>query len=166
VGYCRGKAEVYDPVDEDPKRWGPWTVKTSLAKLGQLLASKGTIPASAKLDGLSVPDEKRTGGGRAKSVALKINGDGVKNLDGERLRSYLGMKSTLYYPSVDPSSGAVLFTGRGFGHGVGMSQHGAQMLAQFKGWDYRQILQFYFTEIDVCSAGTSKFDTSAIPTPL
>jgi stage II sporulation protein D len=38
--------------------------------------------------------------------------------------------------------------GRGFGHGIGMSQYGADGFAQH-GWDYRQILGHYYTGTDL-----------------
>jgi SpoIID/LytB domain protein len=38
---------------------------------------------------------------------------------------------------------AYYFSGRGFGHGVGLCQSGALRLAQL-GWDWRRILDFYF----------------------
>src|SRR5512135_1466731 len=42
-------------------------------------------------------------------------------------------------------SGALfLFSGHGWGHGVGMSQYGAYGYAQH-GWTYQQILEHYFT---------------------
>lgn len=33
---------------------------------------------------------------------------------------------------------------RRYGHGVGMSQRGAEHMAGYHGWDYKQILQFYY----------------------
>ncbi|HYH61689.1 MAG TPA: SpoIID/LytB domain-containing protein [Solirubrobacterales bacterium] len=43
--------------------------------------------------------------------------------------------------------------GRGFGHGVGMSQYGAFGLAEH-GRDYRQILHRYYTDVSISQAGT------------
>ena len=40
------------------------------------------------------------------------------------------------------------FTGSGWGHSVGMSQWGAYAMAQ-KGFDYEEILKFYFTGIEI-----------------
>lgn len=37
-----------------------------------------------------------------------------------------------------------IFTTRGYGHSVGMSQWGAQLYAQNEGWSYRQILSHYY----------------------
>ncbi len=39
-------------------------------------------------------------------------------------------------------------TGTGYGHGVGMSQYGAQAMAK-EGYTYDEILQFYFTGVDI-----------------
>jgi len=40
------------------------------------------------------------------------------------------------------------FVGRGWGHGVGMSQHGAHGMAQM-GMNFRQILMHYYTNVEV-----------------
>jgi stage II sporulation protein D len=42
----------------------------------------------------------------------------------------------------------VTFTGAGWGHGVGMSQHGAQGMA-LAGFTYREILKHYYTNVEV-----------------
>ncbi|MCL6451050.1 MAG: SpoIID/LytB domain-containing protein [Acetobacteraceae bacterium] len=44
-----------------------------------------------------------------------------------------------------PVPARVTFLGRGWGHGVGMSQWGARALAQERGYTYRQILEYYYT---------------------
>lgn len=41
------------------------------------------------------------------------------------------------------SSPGFKFTGKGFGHGLGMSQWGAKGMAD-EGYDYKQILQHYY----------------------
>jgi len=47
------------------------------------------------------------------------------------------------------SSGySIALEGRGWGHGVGMSQHGARAMAEM-GYDFRQILLFYYTGIEI-----------------
>ena len=51
-------------------------------------------------------------------------------------------------PPTEPYSGSgggqsFLFTGKGWGHGVGMSQWGAKSLAE-AGWSHKKILQHYF----------------------
>lgn len=41
-----------------------------------------------------------------------------------------------------------IFIGRGYGHGVGMSQYGAKGMAD-RGYNYRQILQYYFQGVTI-----------------
>lgn len=38
---------------------------------------------------------------------------------------------------------------KGYGHGVGMSQWGAQLYAQYEGWSYSQILTHYYTGVTI-----------------
>lgn len=40
------------------------------------------------------------------------------------------------------------FVGRGYGHGLGMSQYGAKALADL-GYDYKSILQYYYKDVEV-----------------
>jgi len=47
-----------------------------------------------------------------------------------------------------PSNGYFVFVGQGCGHGVGMSQHGARILAE-SGWTYVQILKYFYTGIEI-----------------
>ncbi len=45
-------------------------------------------------------------------------------------------------------SNSITFIGKGWGHGVGMSQYGANSLAK-KGYTYDEILKYYYTGIEV-----------------
>jgi stage II sporulation protein D len=45
-------------------------------------------------------------------------------------------------------NGEIVFTGKGSGHGVGMSQYGAKAMAE-AGYTYAQILRHYYTGIEV-----------------
>ncbi|WP_313757103.1 SpoIID/LytB domain-containing protein [Tissierella sp.] len=50
-----------------------------------------------------------------------------------------------FYPI---NSSEILIEGKGFGHGVGMSQFGAKKMAEL-GYDFEEILKYYYTGIDV-----------------
>lgn len=54
--------------------------------------------------------------------------------------------ATLGVPRVALGASSTLYTisGRGFGHGIGMSQYGAEGYAR-RGWSYRSILAHYYT---------------------
>ena len=49
----------------------------------------------------------------------------------------------------------IVFDGRGFGHGVGMSQWGAQGMAR-EGRSYDEILQYYYQGIELRAIGSAK----------
>ena len=49
---------------------------------------------------------------------------------------------------IDAEGDKVLISGRGYGHGVGMSQWGANAMAR-RGHTYEEILKFYFTGVEV-----------------
>ena len=44
----------------------------------------------------------------------------------------------------------IVITTKGFGHGIGMSQYGAQGMA-LEGYDYKEILKHYYTGIEIVS---------------
>lgn len=69
---------------------------------------------------------------------------GGKKLAGTRIRTLFGLRSASF--GVVYEEGVFTFTVRGYGHGVGMSQHGANILAQ-QGYTYKEILQHYYTGI-------------------
>lgn len=46
------------------------------------------------------------------------------------------------------TAGAVTFTGKGYGHGVGMSQYGAKGMAE-SGYNFKDILKFYYTDVEI-----------------
>lgn len=48
----------------------------------------------------------------------------------------------------DDDSDVLIINGKGYGHGVGMSQQGAQQMAN-QGFTYKEILEFYYTGIEV-----------------
>lgn len=57
------------------------------------------------------------------------------------------MRSASFNVTYDGST--FIFTTYGYGHGVGMSQWGAQLYAQNEGWNYAQILTHYYTGVTI-----------------
>ena len=64
----------------------------------------------------------------------------------EKLRTLLGLRSTNF--KVEYDEGNVIFNVTGNGHGVGMSQVGANYYA-LEGYSYDQIITHYYTGVDV-----------------
>lgn len=59
------------------------------------------------------------------------------------------LRSACFEISYDASTDYFTFTTYGYGHCVGLSQHGANLLATYKGYNYEQILQFYFPGTEI-----------------
>lgn len=74
--------------------------------------------------------------GRVASVVI-----GGVSFTGSELRTLFGLRSTDFELSYN--DGKFTFTVHGYGHGIGMSQYGANAMAK-KGADYREILAHYY----------------------
>ena len=148
-----------------------WTVTTSRQALESKLnaASKGVGKLkSIQLTPLGKPGQQtsdRGVSGRIKSATF-IGTSGKTTVDGDSLRSILGLKSTLFdfYVNHNPAKGTgkayhnftgnndtVYIKGHGWGHGLGMSQWGAaEMAKRATPGDanyYQTILRHYYSGI-------------------
>jgi stage II sporulation protein D len=122
-----------------------WTKTYSRSELSKLVTGVGTI--------VTMQPAKTTQCGRV--VSMLVEGDaGRRTISGDTLRSALGLRSTLFEvvpqyggSSKGKSSAITAFqvNGRGFGHGLGLSQYGARSLAQL-GYNYQQIVLFYYKD--------------------
>ncbi len=80
-------------------------------------------------------------------LELQITGnDGSHSIFKQESRWVFGLKSN--YFSISINNDAVTFNGFGYGHGVGMSQHGARVMAE-TGFGWQEILAHYFTGIRI-----------------
>ena len=71
---------------------------------------------------------------------------GCKNYSGRQVREILGLSSSCF--TIEYVNNNYVFTTKGSGHGVGMSQYGAQGMA-LEGADYKEILNHYYTGIEI-----------------
>ncbi len=74
---------------------------------------------------------------------ITING---KTYKGTEFRKLLNLKSTDF--EIEKSKSMIKIHTKGYGHGVGMSQYGAQCLAK-SGYSYKEILKHYYTGIEI-----------------
>ncbi|WP_138159090.1 SpoIID/LytB domain-containing protein [Peptoniphilus catoniae] len=130
--YMVSKEDPYSVLDK-------WEYKINVEKLKDIL-SKNNIQIGSILDfKISEYDSS----GRAKKILL-IGSDGNKEITGAKLRSILGntkFKSTLF--NITNNGSDFVINGKGYGHGVGLSQVGAVEMAK-SGFNYKEILNFYF----------------------
>lgn len=85
------------------------------------------------------------------SQSYVISGDGtVEQIDAE-LEQYIVISDdnlTNFPKSAPADASTIYFAGMGYGHGVGMSQSGAQSLA-LQGYDYKYIINHYYNKVDI-----------------
>ncbi|MBE9128579.1 MULTISPECIES: SpoIID/LytB domain-containing protein [unclassified Coleofasciculus] len=111
-----------------------WMQSFSSGELSRRIGGVGTVT--------SMTPESTTPNGRIATMRVQGTG-GSKRVKGNDLRSALGLKSTLF--TVSKTGGSFQINGRGYGHGLGLSQWGAHNLAA-QGTNYQQILGHYYQQ--------------------
>ena len=127
--------------DDAPESVKAWTAKFTRDQVARACADAGRKVKTVE----SVEIGEKGESGRAKT--LKINGE---DISAASFRIAIGankLKSTLI-DSVEIEGDSVTFTGRGFGHGVGMSQWGAYAMAE-QGQRAEDIIRHYFQDVSI-----------------
>ena len=129
--YLKASADPYST--EDP--YNSWKLALNPADFLRALNLSGTLKNVEVLN--------RDESNRVQDLKISLQAkDYTKS--GKMLRDALGnnrLRSTFF--EVRMENGMVVFTGSGWGHGVGLSQWGAKKMAE-QGYTYDQILKFYF----------------------
>jgi stage II sporulation protein D len=131
-------------------RFSPFSNWTSELTPGQVRARLGR---AAQGIGTLVNLHVVTRGASRRATDLEVIGtDAIAHVRGGRIRSALGLREQLFVIDKkyddDGRIALFVFTGRGWGHGVGMCQVGAYGLAR-QGMSYEQILKNYYTGIQL-----------------
>lgn len=92
-----------------------------------------------------ITDVTYTVSGRISTLML-----GGAPVTGPELRSMFGLRSTAADITIE--DGDIVFTTTGYGHGVGLSQYGANAMAE-NGKDFREILAAYYTGVTLVGEG-------------
>ena len=82
-----------------------------------------------------------TESGRVRTVKF-----GNTEIAGTKVRSIIGLKSTNFSIKIDGDN--IIFSVTGYGHGVGMSQTGADCMAK-QGKKYEEILKHFYTGVEI-----------------
>lgn len=143
--------ELYTPPKgASAERVSPYTMWTTTLSAGEVA---NRLARSTGRIGSLVDLRVAARGVSRRALDLEITGTtGTAHVRGGRIRSALGLREQLFV--IDrkyDESGRVsnfIFTGRGWGHGVGMCQVGAYGMAR-AGLRYDQILKNYYTDIDL-----------------
>ena len=130
-----------DESDKAPKDAAKWSATFKTSEVRQACADAGLKVDT--IDSIAIGDKGASGRART----LVVNGDSVS---APSFRIQIGankLKSTLI-DSITLSNDEVTFKGRGFGHGVGMSQWGAYAMAE-DGKSAEEIIGHYFSNVDI-----------------
>lgn len=82
-----------------------------------------------------------TESGRVKTIKI-----GNLNLSGVEVRTLLGLRSANFEVSIEGEN--IKFAVKGYGHGVGMSQTGADSMAK-QGSNYEEIVKHFYTGVEI-----------------
>lgn len=82
-----------------------------------------------------------TSTGRIKKIKIDD-----RKFSGSEFAKKLGLKSNYFEIMIFDTN--VLITTKGYGHGVGMSQYGAEAMAE-KGYKYDEILKYYYQNVEI-----------------
>lgn len=125
--------------EASPKFYGRVTLmfdqfKNKLSEIAQgIVLSKKDIPDIKVL--------QESEGGRIKSIQI-----GNKLFDGKEIRNIFSLNSTNFKITLEGSK--VIIDTIGYGHGVGMSQFGANYMAS-QGNSFKDILKYYYKDTEV-----------------
>ena len=140
-------AQVLNDYDQKTLDFHDWTVRYGADELAALVRERTGIDFG---EIRALEPVERGPSGRIKF--LRIVGSKRTEVVGKELKirralSSSHLKSSAFEVERDPG-GAWILRGRGWGHGVGLCQIGAAVMAA-KGFDYKQILQHYYPGTDV-----------------
>jgi stage II sporulation protein D len=149
----------YLPSVEDDVHAGeaPWVVQIPAARIEQVLRRAGF--EGRRLRDLRI--ERRSPSGRVSR--LHLGGMRPDTIAGDDFRAALGarqLRSTAF--SVEKTGNAYRFTGRGYGHGVGMCVVGARLRAA-RGESTAQILEQYYPGLTLAKGSLTS--AAAGPSP-
>nr|WP_275579370.1 SpoIID/LytB domain-containing protein [Halanaerobacter jeridensis] len=124
-----------DSKDYDAPNY-QWQKKYSREELKKILSSKGI--KISKIDRIGLQGLGPSG--RAEKVVIN-DGQQEVSVDSSKFRFWLNLRSTKF--SMERYEQGYVFIGKGWGHGVGMSQWGAYQMAK-EGSTYQEILHHYY----------------------
>ena len=121
-----------------------WTDTIPADRLAKALRSDARTDVGETIREVSIARHDETG----RAELISIAGDRARTISGWEFKLIVGralgwnlLKSSRF--TISRSGSAFVFRGSGFGHGLGLCQEGAHVMAQ-RGLTYRQILTKYF----------------------
>lgn len=92
-------------------------------------------------DNIKIENIQKTSSNRVASLTIND-----KTLEGTKVRSLLGLRSTDF--TIECLDNDIKITTKGYGHGVGMSQYGANGMAK-ENHNYKEILNYFYQNTEI-----------------
>ncbi|WP_179122292.1 SpoIID/LytB domain-containing protein [Caloramator quimbayensis] len=144
------KAEPYlkTKIDEfDNENWPYGDMSFKSSDIDLKLKSKGYIKSDCSFLRIDLSSIKKYDSARVASIdVIYKDMNGIEQrltFTKDRARTFLSLPSSMYDVTYDESIDTYTFKGKGYGHGIGMSQIGAKNRA-IAGQNYDSILNFYY----------------------
>ena len=142
--YTVSKKEPFSVAELLGTDWKETVTKIDIAGM---LKISGLAPQAKLLPKISILPSQINSSGRVHRLQISSGPGSVKTIPTRTLEERARLKSRMFRIS---SRNPTVVTGRGFGHGVGLSQYGAKILVGGKyRWSYKKVLEFYYENADV-----------------
>ena len=137
VPYLRS---VESPYEADATHQNE-TTTIPITTFAQKIQSAYPNSSFGTIDNSNIKITSRSDGGRVEEIQI-----GSATLTGRNIRDSMGLSSANF--TIGISDNNITFTTSGYGHGVGMSQYGANGMAK-EGYDYKKILSHYYSGVTI-----------------
>jgi SpoIID/LytB domain protein len=147
--------------DQETRDFYRWRVEYTAEELGALLKSRLGVDLG-KITEL----QPLARGPSARIYRLKITGEGGFLIVGKELEIRRALSQSHLYSSafvVDREAGRFVLRGAGWGHGVGLCQIGAAVMAE-QGKGYKEILEHYYPGTTISEFGFRNSDLGSTQT--
>jgi len=138
VPYLRSVLSQYE--DHSPK-----LVSTKQISIDEFVSGMKSLDNTIKLDKKNIETQiqilERSAGG--KILKIKV---GDRYFTGRDIREQFGLNSSNF--TIDVGKNDITFVVVGYGHGIGMSQYGADGMAKH-GATYQEIIKHYYTGVEI-----------------
>ncbi|MBI2472211.1 MAG: SpoIID/LytB domain-containing protein [Planctomycetes bacterium] len=125
-------------------KYSRWSVDVSKSEIERRLRD-----ANVYVSNIHTVKAIAPGAGKHGSMVEIVSADGSKEMNANDFRLVVG-PNYLYSTAFDSRNNgqSITFSGRGWGHGVGLCQYGAQAMAE-KGFQWAAILKYYYPKIEL-----------------
>ncbi|MGZ3689974.1 MAG: SpoIID/LytB domain-containing protein [Pseudobdellovibrio sp.] len=147
--YILGKAEIY-PAGSVPG--SDWTYTAPIKEVQDKMIANNLMLKGEVLSDISIDPDDLFPSTRPHYISLSFTNNSLRKVLGVDFAHAMNIKSAwIKISSARKRSrlSGITITGKGFGHGAGMSQWGSRIMVDKLNKNYDEILKFYYTGVDI-----------------